>query len=519
MAEVNEQENATIYVDEAQQSLGSLLCNEERDFLIKNTGEKVPVSELVGKTVALYFSAHWCPPCRGFTPELIQLYNTLRERGEAFEIVFLSSDREQQGFEEYFASMPWLALPFGDETKKELSRIFSVKGIPSLIVIGPDGKTVTTDGRRVVTTYGPKAYPFTAERLRELEAEEEAIRAAQTVESLLVSEERDYVIAHGGGKVPVSELVGKIVCLYFSAHWCPPCRNFTPQLIDFYNELKNKGEALEIIFISVDREEQAFEEYYGSMPWLALPFGDKIEKNLFRYFQIQGIPTLIVLNPNGKTIQTEGVELIEDYGILAYPFTAERLDELKAQEEAKRETQTLESLLVSEERNFLVKHGGGNVQVSELVGKTVALYFSAHWCPPCRGFTPNLIQVYNELKERGEAFEIVFISSDKDQNAFEEYFASMPWLALPYGDKLKKDLNKFFRVEGIPTLIVIGPDGKTVTTDARSLVSRHGAKAYPFTTERLEKLQKEIEESAGKMHQEGSKPGGVICEGDVCFKA
>ena len=27
----------------------------------------------------------------------------------------------------------------------------------------------------------------------------------------------------------------KIICYYFSAHWCPPCRNFTPILYDFYN--------------------------------------------------------------------------------------------------------------------------------------------------------------------------------------------------------------------------------------------------------------------------------------------
>ena len=26
----------------------------------------------------------------------------------------------------------------------------------------------------------------------------------------------------------------KVICLYFSGHFCPPCRSFTPVLADFY---------------------------------------------------------------------------------------------------------------------------------------------------------------------------------------------------------------------------------------------------------------------------------------------
>jgi nucleoredoxin len=74
----------------------------------------------------------------------------------------------------------------------------------------------------------------------------------------------------------------------------------------------------------------------------------------------------------------------------------------------------------------------GTVKTSEaLAGKTVALYFSAHWCPPCCRFTPMLAEAYtSDLSAKG--LEVVFISSDKDQASFDEYFGTMPWLALPF---------------------------------------------------------------------------------------
>ena len=127
----------------------------------------------------------------------------------------------------------------------------------------------------------------------------------------------------------------KTLGLNFSAHWCGPCRNFTPQLVEIYNELLKKGEAFEIVFLSGDKEEKAFEKYYASMPWLALPFADHTEKKLSCYFKVEGIPTLIILGPDRKTLQTDAVGLIQEYGIRAYPFTTEQLDELEAEEKAR----------------------------------------------------------------------------------------------------------------------------------------------------------------------------------------
>jgi nucleoredoxin len=162
--------------------------------------------------------------------------------------------------------------------------------------------------------------------------------------------------------------VGKTVGLYFSAHSPGPCKNFTLELVEIYNELLKKGETFEIVFLSLDDEEKDFEDYYASMPWLALPFAHNTVKDLCHrlYVADEDIPCLIIIGPDGKRVKTgNAVYLIEKYGIRAYPFTKERLDELDAEidaeDEAKRKAQTLESLLVSDERNFVIKHGGAQV--------------------------------------------------------------------------------------------------------------------------------------------------------------
>jgi len=118
-----------------------------------------------------------------------------------------------------------------------------------------------------------------------------------------------------------------------------------------------------------------------------------------------------------------------------------------------------------------------------LDGKTVGLYFSAHWCGPCRGFTSELVKTYNALKAAGkDDFEIVFVSGDRSQEEFDEYFATMPWLAVPFADeKIREKLNKALKVQGIPHFTMIGPDGAIINEDARGSVMRDPTGAsYPW---------------------------------------
>ncbi len=78
----------------------------------------------------------------------------------------------------------------------------------------------------------------------------------------------------------------RLICCYFSAHWCAPCRQFTPILSEMYDHLKSvfPTHGLEIVFVSRDRDESSFQNYFRSMPWLSVPFssegGDALRKRI-----------------------------------------------------------------------------------------------------------------------------------------------------------------------------------------------------------------------------------------------
>ena len=97
--------------------------------------------------------------------------------------------------------------------------------------------------------------------------------------------------------------------------------------------------------------------------------------------------------------------------------------------------------------------------------KLIGLYFSAHWCGPCRKFTPELVAYYNRIAAAHPEFEIVFVSNDRTGAAMENYMRDMqmPWPAVSY-DKIagKPELTKYAG-SGIPCLVVVDAQGKVVS--------------------------------------------------------
>ncbi len=159
---------------------------------------------------------------------------------------------------------------------------------------------------------------------------------------------------------------------------------------------------------------------------------------------------------------------------LADPFAAKKAAKEAAAPKASEGIHDLFGSKLKDDR-------GKNASVDEaLGGKIIGIYFSAHWCPPCKAFTPELVKFHKKVTSKGKPFEIVFVSSDRSSGDMYNYMEEMdmPWLALPFGDSHKSTLSKKFGVNGIPMLVIVDAEGKLITKNGRGDVSSQGAAAF-----------------------------------------
>jgi nucleoredoxin len=96
----------------------------------------------------------------------------------------------------------------------------------------------------------------------------------------------------------------------------------------------------------------------------------------------------------------------------------------------------------------------------------VAFYYSASWCPPCRAFTPSLVQFYNEFKPSHPNFELIFVNDDRSEDDMLNYMKgdAMPWPAVWFADIRNPDLNaRQFCGSGIPDLVLVDSSGNVLS--------------------------------------------------------
>lgn len=74
---------------------------------------------------------------------------------------------------------------------------------------------------------------------------------------------------------------------------------------------------------------------------------------------------------------------------------------------------------------------------------------------------------------KDKSMEIVYHTGDADVSKFDEFFQTMPWLAVPFNSKdvLRRLGKKFNTSGGIPLLVVVGgEDGALKDMDGTSTI-------------------------------------------------
>jgi thiol-disulfide isomerase/thioredoxin len=108
---------------------------------------------------------------------------------------------------------------------------------------------------------------------------------------------------------------------------------------------------------------------------------------------------------------------------------------------------------------------GALVHLSDLKGKVVVLDFWATWCGPCQSSMPHLEQVYQQVKNAGVAVLAICVWDQKP--AYDKWVArnigtlyNFP-VAFDAADRSSAiALGNIYKLSGIPTQYVIGPDGR-----------------------------------------------------------
>lgn len=107
------------------------------------------------------------------------------------------------------------------------------------------------------------------------------------------------------------------------------------------------------------------------------------------------------------------------------------------------------------------------VTMADFKDKTVLLNLWATWCAPCRAEMPALEELQADLGN--DSFEVVAVSLDrggpgKPKDFLQEIGVNHLTFYQDSSNGLLKDLRKMARATGLPTTILISPDGCEIGT-------------------------------------------------------
>jgi len=112
-----------------------------------------------------------------------------------------------------------------------------------------------------------------------------------------------------GRTVPASQWAGKPLVIEFWASWCPFCALQNPRLQALHD--KTRGTTLQVLTISIDKQPQDAVAYLKQRGYT---FPAAMDSDALRraFGARKGLPELYVLDGQGRVVQKEVGEMIDD---------------------------------------------------------------------------------------------------------------------------------------------------------------------------------------------------------------
>ncbi len=223
-----------------------------------------------GKTVVLDFWASWCPDCRKDAPEVVRMYETYKQHGIEFLGVSMDTDVAawKNAVEKFGITYPQVS-----ELKKfketDIAKTYGVKWIPSMVVVGPDGKvalssvlTYKVDKYLKELTTGAYVPGAKGERVS-IDGDHSRLQAIIQKPNLKEGEQCPMVVfCHGFGGSKDGPLF-ELVCDTLQAHGIASIR------FDFNGHGQSEGEFKDMTVPNEVEDAKKVVEYAKSLPYVS----------------------------------------------------------------------------------------------------------------------------------------------------------------------------------------------------------------------------------------------------------